>query len=193
MLIDLEAEPRGVAREAQQARGIVAKAAVMQHAQHAPRDVLLPMRRRAHPGVGQRYGDRVDGEVTSQQIFGDRRGLDQRQRPRLGIALAASPGDVDARVPQRDAGRPEAVVGDRLATERAQQRLDRPLDEHIELARTLGSQQVADRTPHEMDALIGRPEQRLAPGLLGGRGQAVRTAIPLSARYALASAIVCRP
>ena len=73
--LDLEAEARGVAGEAQQAGGVVEEAALVQDAQPRLREVLERMlaRRSGSPARLPREGqrDRVDGEVPAAQVLLD--------------------------------------------------------------------------------------------------------------------------
>ncbi len=171
MILDHEAQARLITGQAQQARRIIDEARVMQYTQPPGGEILKRTGRCVHlPGAPlvNPNRNRVDSKVTPQQIFGERGRLDHRQPAWVGIALPARTGNVDARILQRDTGRPKAVVRDCLAAQRAQQRLDLPLDKDVELARVLDPQQVADRAANEMNALVCGREQSLAPGLLAG-------------------------
>ena len=68
--LDLEAQPRAVAREAQQARGVLEEAALVQHAQAArARSSSACAAPSSSPAAraAERDGDRVDGEVPARR------------------------------------------------------------------------------------------------------------------------------
>ncbi len=169
-----KAEPRGVAPETPEARGVVDEALLVQHPQEARVEVLVGVRRRAHLALRQRDRDRVDGEVAAQEVFGKRRRLHFGKRARVGIALAPGHRHVDARAIERRGRRSEAVVHDLLAAERVEQRLDLPLDDDVELARRDAAQEVAHGSADQMhgprvDARGGHRQELFAARLLAER------------------------
>ena len=150
VLLDLEAQPRRVADEPQQPRGVVEERAVVQHAQPPRREVLERVRHRLQLPVREPHRDRVDGEVAAREVFRDRRAeLDLRQRTRLLVALAPRGGEVDDAVRGR---RPEALVQQRLLPQPPRDLGGVALHHQIEVPRVAAEQRVAHRAAHDPDA-----------------------------------------
>ncbi len=215
MGLDLETQPGAVAGQAQQAGGVVDEAALVQNPEQPCLEVgegVVEGDQLAGPLAGQGDRDRVDGEVPAGEVLLGARRPDLRQSARLGIALGASPRDVDpARRPDHRGGLEAVVDGEDGGALVAQ--LDHPQqlageacglggDDHVELLRRALQQQVADGPAYEghVAVALGELRQLLAPGLLvealeHDRAPAhtgTRTGTPASARVALASATVKR-
>src|SRR5205823_1667451 len=91
-LLGLEPQSRAVAGEAQQARGVIEKAALVQDAQAPGLEVLERVRRRAElgsAGTGEANGDSVDGEVPAPKVIVGAAGAHIGQEGELRFAAGA--------------------------------------------------------------------------------------------------------
>ena len=94
-----EPEPRAVARETQQPRGVIEEAARVQHAQATcgeVRERVLGALEQPLVGAAERHRDRVDREVPAAADPPRRCPDDLRQRSGRGIELRPADGEVDA-------------------------------------------------------------------------------------------------
>ena len=210
-MIDLEPKARAVAREAEEARGVVAEAALVKHAQASRGEVReRVVGRLQDPSLRspEWHRDRVDREVAAREVLGDGAGPDLGQGARVWVALRAALRDVDPQpcAPLHDRGA-EAIVHGRVRVRHALGELgDEPCGvaahDHVELSRLELEQQVAHRAADERDVgvLACHLEQLCAAGLLGEAldhdlavHHAVRTGMPAAARCSFACATVKRP
>ena len=108
--------------------------------------------------VAQTHRHRVDREVTSPQVLGQRRGLDLRERSRPFVALAASRRKVRDHLRSGDRGGAEALVHAHLAAEalsnRPRKRQGVTLHGDVDVHRVRAAQQVAHRPSDQ----VGRGE-----------------------------------
>jgi hypothetical protein len=146
--LDREREPGLVTHEPQQPRRIVREAAGVQHPQAARGEVVQRMRRgpnAARIRTGEHHGDRVDGEVATQEIVGERRRLDIRQRSRLGVSLAPGLGQVVGEAVEGDGRRSEPVVIANAAAQPPGECCDIAFDDQVEIPGAAVQQQIAHR------------------------------------------------
>ena len=115
-----EAQPRGVPRQPQQPRRVVAEAAGVQHSQPLAPEVckarLGPPRarpRRRRPA--QR--DRVDREVAPHQVLRRAAPASPRAAPRVRVRLGPRGCEVEPQIAERQLGGPEPLVRALLAAE----------------------------------------------------------------------------
>ncbi len=169
VVLDLEPEPGAVTRHPQQACRVVAEALLVQHAQRARGEVLeraLDRDQPAPPLTTERQRDRVDGEVTPREVLLDAARAHVGQGTGRRVGLCAQLGDVDAPVVPDDRCGAETFVQDRLdgvavgtlagRDGRAQgtREISRVAsDGHVELARPMPEQEVADGAADEGDVL----------------------------------------
>ena len=166
--LEPEAQARGEARGAQRSRRIVVKAALVQHAQPAAREVLAS----AHavdqgraPGARhpvQRNRERVHAEVAAPEILLERARRDRRQCARPRVGLAARTGEVEIAARREHARGAEALVRHaaliaRCGLSREPQRRLREarlprLDEQIHVEQRPAEQQVAHRAAYQQHA-----------------------------------------
>ena len=205
--IELEPEPGRVAHRAQQARGVVLEAALVEHAHDALLQVgdapaRVVQMAEVVPGQAQRH--RVDGEVAAAEVLVQRRGLHTRQLtggvvglpPRAREVVGALPVSTVA-VPKRSYSRaplPEPVGHG--ARRRARVSLDR--DVHVDRIRP--AQQVAHAATHQIGRrkpLEGRQKPLHAghapdalPQLAGPVRHQSRTGIPAPRMRSFASRTV---
>ena len=180
--LDLEAQPRRVAGQAQQAGRVVDEASLVQHPQPPRAQIIEGVLRRDQPApvlAAQWQGDRVDREVPPRQVLLDGAGTDLRQRARGRVGLGTQLGDVDPAVDPGDRRRAEALVDRRLqrlpvgpVTHREGRRQRRRElggaagDGHVELPRRAPQQQVAHGAADQRDVrALSRERQQLGtPG-----------------------------
>ncbi len=162
--LELEAQPRRVARDPPQPRGVVAEARVVQHAQPRGREVVEGVLGREQLATRQVERDRVDGHVAAAQVLVDRGGPHVRKRPRMQVGLRARGGEVPAAVAVAHGRGPEALMRGGDVAQRRRQRLDLALDDDVELARDAAEQEVAHGPADEVRArhAVGGVEQPTA-------------------------------
>jgi hypothetical protein len=174
VLVGFEPQPRGVAREPEQPRRVVAERVVVQHAERPGVEVLAGARSEDQLAVGEMQGDRVDREVAALQVLAQRRAeLDVRQRARPLVALPAGAGDVEDRVRRLNRHGAEAIVHDRPPAQRLRHapgdRHGIALDDEVELLRRAAQQHVAHGAADHVDGVLAldgsdglRPAQTFA-------------------------------
>jgi hypothetical protein len=155
----------------------------VQDAQHPRGEVVAAAERVAQLAEAARreaHRHRVDGEVAPRQVVVQARRLDDRQRARLGVALAARAGDVQHVLRHLDLRRPERLVHDHATTERRRQRTGErdavPLDDEVGVVGRAPQEQVANRPADQVDARAGRRRHgrdRLARPRIGERADEV--------------------
>jgi hypothetical protein len=148
--LDGEAEAGRQAGGAEDARGVVGEAAVVQHPHDALLEVLLAARRVVHGAVDQVEGDGVDGEVAAEQVVLQPSGRDGRQRAGLAVPLLARRGDVDLRVAAggdlvREELRERPHPPFHALGQGAGQRRAAALQRQVDVARLAAEEDVADR------------------------------------------------
>ena len=155
-LVRLEAQPGGVAGQAQQPGGIVEERPVVQHAQAPRLEVLARPRQPDQLAVREVQGDRVDAEVAPLQVLADRRAeLDLGEQAPAAVALAAGAREVEDRaIGKLDRGRPEPLVLDDTTAGAACHGHRVALDHEVELVWLAFQQQVAHGAADHVDGIL---------------------------------------
>ena len=140
--LDLEAEARRVADAAGNAGGVVLEGAVVEDAHEARVEVGAAAGRiddLACVGAVQPERERVDGEVSAEEVIFDRCGSDGRESARAAVGLGARGDEVDVEAGDSHGGGEEGGVGDYPRLERRRRRSS------YERLRTSGTSLVLSR------------------------------------------------
>ena len=101
--------------------------------------------------AGEREGHRVDREVAACEVLLDGRRAYLREGAGLWVALGSRPGDVDLDPVELEPAGQEESLPLELEARHVGERIDLPLDRHVEVRSVVDSeQQVADRATHQI-------------------------------------------